>query len=67
MTAASKFVGPAGPSSVNFEGPKAISLPISPRARLLKTPVRQVQIEKLKSRIDCPHVQSAYLLGKGHN
>ena len=39
ITVASKFAGPAGPHSVNVEGPQAILQAIGPRARLFLTPV----------------------------
>ena len=38
ITTASIFAGPAGPPSVNFEGPDAILRAIGPWARLILTP-----------------------------
>ena len=38
MTVTSKFEGPAGPPSVNFEGPQSTLRAIGPRARLTLTP-----------------------------
>ena len=39
ITVVSKFAGPAGSPSVNFEGPQAMLRAIGPRARLILTPV----------------------------
>ena len=64
ITIVSKFAGPAGPPSVNFEGPQAILQAIDPRARRILTPVSQAiayihaaeKVKKLYISISCLEV-----------
>ena len=42
IAVASKFADPAGPQSVNFEGPQTILAAIRQRARLISTPVHKL-------------------------